>query len=115
MRLDRNIGETGKGKYALVRLRTIEAGSEAHELLERLDALGVLDWGKVGTESEFFVLKLRDKFSGPAIAAYADAVASEVFRQTTYDRTKQLSLYAIDVLELCKRAGILSPFCKEPD
>jgi hypothetical protein len=43
MKLDRNINNDGKGKYALVRLRNIEPDSEASSLLKRLDELGYLD------------------------------------------------------------------------
>ena len=102
MKLDRNVNKDGRGKYALVRLRNIEKGSEAYGLLNRLEQLGHLDWGVVGQPDEFFVIKLRDKYAGAALRAYADAVQDDV-------------QYAIQVLGVAARAGVQSPFCKEPD
>lgn len=77
MKLDRNINLDGKGKYALVRLRGIEPGGEAHRLLIRLDELGHLDWGAVGGDSEFFVIKLKDQFAPDALKAYSEAASKQ--------------------------------------
>lgn len=115
MRLDRNENESGKGKYALVRLRGIEAGSEAHSLLKRLYELGHLDWGIVGQPDEFFVIKLRDKYADKAITAYADAVMDDAPRQIDAEKYKSLVHYALDIQRLSGRAGLLSEFCKDPD
>lgn len=116
MRMDRNVNLDGKGKYALVRLRTVTPGSEAHQHLKALDALGVLDWGLVGQQDEFFVIKLKDKYASAAIAAYADAVHQDVNKvlddPVAYKERMQ---WAHDVQKLGQRAGVLSPFCKAPD
>jgi hypothetical protein len=114
MKLDRNINGDGKGKYALVRLRDIEAESEAHRLLQRLDELGHLDWGIVGQPDEFFVVKLRDRFAPGAIKGYADAVMKAAHE---HDQGKERDLvqWALQVQSMGQRAGDLSPYCKEPD
>ncbi len=115
MKLDRNVNANAKGKYALVRLRNIEPESEAFGLLKRLEELGHLDWGIVGQPDEFFVIKLRDKYSAKAIAAYSDAVMADANRPSDPGRFYELSQYAIQVQSMMGRAGILSDFYKEPD
>jgi hypothetical protein len=59
MRLDRNTNPDGKGKYALINLRTNQ-----------------IQWGGEGGE-QFFVMKYKDKFAAPALRAYAKAVRDE--------------------------------------
>lgn len=76
MRLDRNNG-TGKGKYALVLLRAIDEDSEAYSLIQRLSELGVLDEGVRHSDSEFFVIRLKDKYAAPALEAYAKAASED--------------------------------------
>jgi hypothetical protein len=115
MKLDRNINSDGKGKYALVRLRTIQNTDEAYALLRRLEALGVLDWGCVGQPDEFFVIKLRDKFAPAALEAYSKAVIDEASAIEDEKRAFSLFQYGHQVHALCERAGTLSEFCKEPD
>ena len=56
MRLDRNVNNDGKGKYALINLRTNK-----------------VEWGE-NLEDEFFVIKLKDKHAAAALRAYADSV-----------------------------------------
>jgi hypothetical protein len=112
MKLDRNTNE-GRGKYALLKLRVlddVETGgpfTETHPdivaAMKLLEANGILDWGIVGTDAEFFVIRLRDKFARSALLAYADAARS---RDPEYAR---------EVREMAERAGDLSPFCKVPD
>ena len=114
MKLDRDINKDGKGKYALVRLRNIQKGDEAYSLLQRLHELGHLDWGKVGEPDEFFVIKLRDKYSQKAIIGYSDAVMEDS-RNQDEQKANGLVQYALAVQKLASRAGILSEFCKEPD
>jgi hypothetical protein len=115
MKLDRNINGTGKGKYALVRLRGIEDGSEAAMLLMRLAKLGHVDWGEVGGRDEFFVVKLRDKYAPAAIKGYSDAAADDARKELDEARSRDKFQWAIQVQGLGDRAGILSPFCREPD
>jgi len=114
MKLDRNINKDGKGKYALVRLRGIEKFSPAYELLKKLHELGHVDWGEVGQPDEFFVIKLRDKYSDAALRAYSEAVMEDV-SVLDEESAKGLTQYAMQVLGLCERAGTLSDYCKLPD
>ena len=115
MKLDRNVNKDGKGKYAVVRLREIEKGTEAYALLQRLHELGHLDWGRVGDPDEFFVIKLRDKYSSAAIQGYSDAVMTDAAKQVSIAKYDGLVKYALEVQRLGERAGALSEFCKEPD
>ena len=114
MKLDRSFNEDGKGKYALVRLRGIEKDSEAFSLLKRLEDLGHLNWGSVGEEDEFFVIKLRDIFVFYALDAYADAVSNYSRLPSCKDEAGQLE-YAKEIRSLLARAGINSEFCKVPN
>lgn len=57
MKLDRNINHDGRGKYALINLRTNK-----------------VEWGE---EGQFFVLKYKDIFAEAALRAYARAVRDE--------------------------------------
>lgn len=64
MRLDRNAN--GQGKYAVINLRKVKEVESSYSrarigyMLDILLDLGVLEYGNVGTEEEFFVLKLKD-------------------------------------------------------
>ena len=58
MKLDRNVNPDGKGKYALINLRTNQ-----------------VQWGD---GDQFFVIKYKDEFAAPALRAYADAVKAKV-------------------------------------
>lgn len=106
MKLDRNINQSGKGKYALIRLRGIEAGSEAHRMLKALEAMGHLDWGVVGEPDEFFVMKFKDKFSYRGLMGYYKAITLE---------DKPDFEYAEAIMDMAKRAGPHNPHCKLPD
>jgi hypothetical protein len=72
MKLDRNINPDGKGKYALIKLR---------------EKPFVVDFGDT-PDSDFFVIRLKDKYAAPALLAYSLAAredgdiewADEVFR-----------------------------------
>lgn len=108
MKMDRNISPDGFGKYAVVNLRKAKGlpptlTEEMAMCLAKLEALGVLEWGNVATEDEFFLIKLKDRHSAAALHAYAASV---------YDHDRE---FAAEVSELAKRAGEKSPFCKEPD
>lgn len=116
MKLDRNINKDGKGKYALIQLRKVDAGSEAEGLLLRLHELGCLEWGCVGKPDEFFVIKLRDKYAQEGLSAYSAAVAKDASKYANdEDKSRSIMQWAIQVQSLCQRAGILSEFCKDPD
>ena len=75
MKLDRNEAPTGKGKYALIKLREIPGDPQTPEELAAaiLAHPECVDWGTRGSDSEFFLLRLKDKYAAPALYAYADA------------------------------------------
>jgi len=111
MKMDRNINQDKTGKYAVLKLRQLRlyepqdalgdnAVMEAVRLLERE---GILDWGLVGTESEFMLIRLKDEFAHPALEAYANAAA------------KVDPEYAAEVREMASRSGTHSHWCKRPD
>jgi hypothetical protein len=111
MKLDRNEQPNGRGKYALLLMRKVEqyttdSITESNPVLDAiwlLESEGLIDWGEAGTEREFFVIRLRDKFAGAALSRYAAVAASEDAE------------YAQEVAGLAHRAGENSPFCKTPD
>lgn len=100
MKLDRNINEDGRGKYALIKLRT--AGIKTYTqtdgwLAVKADAV---DFGN--GDSDFFVIRLKDKYAAPALAAYALAA---------YPDDEE---YALEVLNLAKSAAE-HPNKRQPD
>lgn len=120
MRLDRNTGD-GRGKYGLVKLRVLQPildsvgnsrnaknmdevnAMKVREAVKLLEEEGVIEWSVPETETEIFVLKLRDRHAGAALYAYS---------QSALMHDDQ---YANDVFQLARRAGPKSPFCKDPD
>jgi hypothetical protein len=105
MKLDRNINPTGKGKYALINMRKIEGDPRTPQELAAaiLKNPEAVEFGATGTEGEFFVIKLKDQFADEGLGAYGEAA-------WPHDRE-----YGEAVLELSRRAGPNSPFCKKPD
>ncbi len=113
MKLDRNLNQDRRGKYALLKLRNVPepqpimeatpnslAISDAIRLLEEA---GILDWGIEGTDGEPFVILLKDKYAQSALVAYADAAEADDPE------------WAMEVRELAARAGPAHPNCKRPD
>lgn len=81
MKLDRNTNKNGLGKYALVLLRKIKGlpsivldpiSSQRSFLVPE----HALDLGNT-TDTDFFVIRLRDKCAPAALFAYADAALAE--------------------------------------
>lgn len=105
MKLDRTLTAGKRGKYSVI----LERKAEALNLLVVADALatlkthGVLDDSVVGDEGEFFVIRLKDKYAGDALAAYAAAALADDPE------------YAQEIASMAGRAGNNSPFCKKPD
>lgn len=116
MKLDRNINADGRGKYGLILNREVArldqrfdggdgdvadlcAIREAIALLERV---GIIDWG-TAVDSEFMVIRLKDKYAAWALASYAAGAASDD------------SEYAREIWEMSQRAGPHHPNCKKPD
>lgn len=105
MKLDRNINPSGKGKYALINLRKIPGDPQTAADLAAAILINpeCVEFGRVGDEDEFWLLKLKDKYAAVALSAYADAAAVDDPE------------YAQQVRELVSRAGPSSRFCKAPD
>lgn len=119
MKLDRNLNANQRGKYALLKLRRLseieawdggdgevadrQAVIDAVALLERV---GVLDWGYAGTEGEFMVMRLKDKYAYRGLMGYHHAIIQD--EPVDVD-------YAQDILDMAQRAGPNSPWCKKPD
>lgn len=74
MKLDRNTNDNGRGKYALIKLREVNtaAHNKANDALNDLIATGVVDFGS-DPETEFFVIRLKDRSAYSALKAYAAA------------------------------------------
>jgi hypothetical protein len=112
MKLDRNIAENhGRGKYALLLLRSVEQyrggtfNSIRPDILAALKLLSdehLLDFGDT-PETEFFVMRLKDQFASHGLTAYANAA-----ELVDYE-------YGQEVGALAKRSGKNNPFCKQPD
>lgn len=90
MKLDRNLNPDGRGKYALVLMReetTLWKRIHNHGLDKVLVSTNAIDFGS-NPDTEFFVIRLKDKFAAPALLAYSLAAreagqtewADEVFR-----------------------------------
>jgi hypothetical protein len=117
MKLDRNNPDRkGRNKYAVVSMRRFakineEAPPATREAVNNamgvLFSAGVLNYGDVNTDREFFVIMLKDRFADAAIGAYAmRAVAQGGENFLEYGR---------EVQKLADRAGVYSPFNKLPD
>lgn len=113
MKLDRNIeGNEGRGKYALLLLRRLSKLQDetwgtlpkgVHNAIRCLENAGLIDWGRTGAPSEFFVIRLKDIFADAALSAYAEA-AKEMDPE-----------WAQEVEQLARRAGVFHPNRQQPD
>ena len=104
MKLDRNINADGLGKYALLKLRNLRRGDPAVDAaLRTLDEAGILDWGNT-VDSEFFVIRLKDKYADDALFRYALSARHD--GEDDYGR---------EIEEMAERAGPNHPNCKKPD
>lgn len=116
MKLDRNRNGDGLGKYALIKLRALDEfipnetfgmlAPDIAKALKVLEEAGIIDLGIAGTESEFFVIRLKDKYAKAALQAYFFAIEN--------DPDGDLE-YAMEIDHLCGRAGPDSQWCKKPD
>lgn len=113
MKLDRNLpGNLGRGKYALIKLRTFvalhdtgDAGSSIARIqgaFKTLEEFGMLDYGDK-PETEFFVMRIKDKYAGDGLVGYAMAAILDDPE------------YANEILKMAGRAGMNSPHVKVPD
>lgn len=110
MKLDRDQNFQGRGKYALLKLREIRRhegpyglNSNIRDAIATLEAAGILDWGNKETETEFFLIRLRDKYARAALLAYSAAASADDGE------------WAMAVAEMAERAGERNPFVKKPD
>lgn len=112
MKLDRNENGNGRGKYALLLLRKLadfesgtfrELAPNIASAIETLDKAGLIDWGIVGTESEFFVIKLKDHNATESLHAYAAKAYAHGEEE-----------WSAEVREMARRAAA-SPWKKRPD
>jgi len=105
MQLDRNLpSNSGRGKYALLKLRMLNRNDpKMISAIEYLEQAGVLDWGDLGTDSEFFVIRLKDRYAQEALYGYANEA-----RPADPE-------WADEVTEMAKRAGPANQWCKYPD
>lgn len=99
MKLDRNITTPRRGKYALIKLRVAEP-TKLSNAIYQVPAEAV-DFGNTD-DTDFFVIRLRDKYAAAALAAYAGAAMREDPE------------YALEVMNLAKMAAE-SPYQKQPD
>lgn len=112
MKLDRNINQDGRGKYAILQLRKLATYEPAEtfgksavlDAVALLDKEGLIDWGQTGTDREFFLIRLKDKYAQPALDAYATAAEKDGDAE-----------YAGEIHEMANRSGQQSPWCKKPD
>lgn len=79
MLMDRNTNTGGKGKYALILLRSLPGDPRTPEELAAaiLANPEAVDFGIRGSDSEFFVIRLKDKYAPKALEAYADAAEED--------------------------------------
>jgi alpha-D-ribose 1-methylphosphonate 5-triphosphate synthase subunit PhnG len=77
MKLDRNINPERRGKYALLKLRNtgMPLADIRFKITQEIGA-GVLQFGD-NDDTEFFVIKLKDKYAGAALHAYAEAAKAD--------------------------------------
>lgn len=81
MKLDRNITNPRRGKYALVLMRRFQELDPIQqelfsEAMDSLRSLHAVDFGD-SAESDFFVIRLRDKYAGHALTAYGLAAVDD--------------------------------------
>lgn len=77
VKLDRNSNADGRGKYALIKLREVPNLKQLHGEFLGKGVICVppahIDFGDT-PETEFFVIRLKDKFAPAALRAYSEAV-----------------------------------------
>lgn len=101
----------GRNKYSLIKNRRLDEIAKENggllpeavsDAIETLKSFGALDVGD-SPQTEFFVMRLKDRFAAPALHMYAQHAAAVDVE------------YADGVAKLSKRAGMSHPHCKNPD
>lgn len=75
MKLDRNLG-IGRGKYALIKLRQEPIIGVTADNKGVVVARDAIDYGD-SAESDFFVIRLKDKYAARALRSYAYAAHND--------------------------------------
>lgn len=118
MKLDRNTNPYGRGKYALIKLRECPHPLATTSTGEPVIPPKALDWG--GTpDTEFFVIRLRDRFASPALNAYANALNEYIRRKhaagsITAKQMEELEEYRSEIKSLAEKA-LVHTMAKIPD
>ena len=100
MKLDRNITTPRRGKYALIKLRQAQMQPCANPNWTEVTTKDI-DFGDTA-DSDFFVIRLKDKYAGAALAAYANSAMQD---DPEYGR---------EMMALAQKA-IEHPLKKKPD
>lgn len=101
MKLDRNTNADGRGKYALILMRSL-TDTQADAVLDTATDTVCVGSNQIirGTESDkdqFFVLKYKDVFTFPALIAYAAAVRQYASLLAPGEQREELEEYAAQV------------------
>ncbi len=99
MKLDRNITNPKRGKYALIKLRDCVPVRSAEGITFPVEAV---DFGDT-EDTDFFVIRLKDKYASVALRAYALAAGQD--GQTEY----------ADEIHLLADQSLFHPNRKLPD
>lgn len=107
MKLDRNINQDGRGKYALVRLRNpvqnVRVGDcgmiSSEVLIKALADAGFIHFGNEGPGEQFFVMKYKDKYAHYALRSYANHVEAHAMGlpPESYAKRVELLEYAAEI------------------
>lgn len=116
MKLDRNITNPRRGKYALIKLRDAEpkfTETKAGEEYVSVPASAV-DFGNTD-DSDFFVIRLKDRFCGPALRAYASAITAHLATLPLDDKSREgLVEYHHEIIRLAEQVAA-NPNQRTPD
>jgi len=74
MKLDRNCTNPRRGKYALIKLRVCQPADIGHGVVNI--SKKAVDFGNT-LDTDFFVLRLKDKYAEAALKAYAESCKDE--------------------------------------
>lgn len=97
MILDRNINANGRGKYALILVRTLDGYRKENpvwDAIKLLEKEGIIRWGNESPDKRFFVLGYGDKFTEDALRGYGAAVIKELYRIVPGQNKASLLEYA---------------------
>ncbi len=76
MKLDRNINPNGRGKYALILLREAQIRTLTPAGGPFVIDQEHVDFGDT-EDTDFFVIRLKDKYAAKALKAYAEAAEAD--------------------------------------